>query len=1185
MPLGPGECVGRYRLEKRIGGGGFGDVYLASDPLLERQVAIKILRTPEGHDPAGALKRTLREARAASALDHPSIVTIHDVGEQDGQAFIVMEWIDGSSLRACLDGKPLEPARVGLLGRQIAAGLDRAHAAGIVHRDLKPENIMVRSGDVVKILDFGLARGQVTGSASVRETITGGVVGTPAYMAPEQLRGEPATAAADLFALGIILYEMATGRHPFLAEAPFATMQRILNADPAPPLTLADLPAGWNELLLQLLAKERSARAVTASDVVTLLEGGGPSLDVTRRIEAEAAQRTAHVVGRASELATLSQRWINATTRGGGFVMLAAEPGAGKTTIVQSFLRRLEGEPGTLVGTGRCSERLGSGEPYLPFLEAFAEMSGSAHGALVRAIIKSKAPTWFMQLFPASSTDSSFEQFRRELAGGSQERMRRELVEACEEIARSYALCVALEDLHWSDLATTELIAYLAKRIGSMRLLVLGTYRPSELLAGAHPLRPILLEMQGRGVALEIALESLSEKDVGTYIDLEFPAHRFPAGFGPWVYRKTEGSPLFMVDLLHYLVERQAIVESPRWQLVRPIDALEGEVPASVRSMIERKIETLSEEQRQWLTVAAVQGETFDSLTLSEVAGLDELRLEEQLEILHRVHRLVMPAGEMEFPDGSLTVRHKFVHVLYQDTLYQALTGKRKVLLHARVGEALERHHGARTHGAAAELALHFDRARQQDRAFPYYLRAAENAVSKFAHVQAEAYCSRALELADRLPPEKRDQERIPILKARGQVRFVMSRFEDATSDYQEMLASAERLANPGAQAEALCLLSEASFWAKQNEKLESHVERVLQIAGEHQIPGAAAQGHLLLALQRSCYGRLSEADTHLNQAEKEARAARLGPVLSRSLAWRSMLWFWRSDYERVLAGFKQVEALALENHDAFSMMVTYFHAGLSQANHGNLAEAIRTLEHGRQLSEKNNDIFWLGRYPNCVAWVHHEALDFPASLDKNKEAVVVARQTGFLEGEANSIINVGLARTELEDYAGAREAFLRTEEVFKQDDWFKWRYRMRLEMGWSELFLRQGDLAQARTHAEACRRLAQGSGARKHLALALRQLGRIALKEDRVAEAETHLNAAAEQTRDLQAPLAAWRIYATMGELYAATRRADQARTSFGTALQLLNFLAERSPEDLGRSILGSEQVRALEQRLKQAS
>jgi tetratricopeptide (TPR) repeat protein len=398
------------------------------------------------------------------------------------------------------------------------------------------------------------------------------------------------------------------------------------------------------------------------------------------------------------------------------------------------------------------------------------------------------------------------------------------------------------------------------------------------------------------------------------------------------------------------------------------------------------------------------------------------------------------------------------------------------------------------------------------------------------------------------------------------------------------MLQSAERLEDPEAQAEALCHLSEASFWSKDTERLETHVERVLALAEAHDLPGASAQGHLLLGLQRSCYGRLSEADPHLDLAEKHAREAKLGQVLARTLAWRSQLWYYRGDYERVLANFKPIEALGLQTHDAFTIMVSHFHTGLSQANAGNLAEALRVLENGRRLSERNNDLFWLGRYPNCVAWLRHEAFEYEAALQQNAEAAVIARQTGFLEGEANSIINVGLARLELGDLAGAREAFEKTEEVFKQDDWFKWRYRMRLEMGWSELALRKGDPAEARRHAESVHRLATGSQARKHLALALRQLGRIAILEERMSDAERDLLAAAKAVGDLQAPLAAWRVYAGLGALYDATGRRDRARTSYGTARQLLTMLAERAPLTLGPSILASEAFRDLDRRAGRA-
>ncbi len=360
MSIEPGATIGRYRIEEQVGSGGFGDVFRASDEMLKRPVAVKSLKST-GRD---NVDKSLREARAASALNHPSIVTVHDVGEHAGHAFIVMEWIEGKTLRRMVSGQPIGPEQVGEIARQIASALAAAHDAGIVHRDLKPENIMVRPDGVVKILDFGVARMRSSDSPSGDETFTRGVVGTVAYMAPEQLEDRPVHGACDAFALGIVLYEMLTGRHPFAAATPQATIQRILNSVPPPPSTAGTLPTGWDDVVLQLLAKDPAVRA-SESDLLSLLRSGAsqPKREATAR-----ETGSTPIVGRASELLTLKERWDRACQGHGSCVTLAAEPGSGKTTLTQRFTEDISTDATALVATGRCSERLGSGEAYLLFL-------------------------------------------------------------------------------------------------------------------------------------------------------------------------------------------------------------------------------------------------------------------------------------------------------------------------------------------------------------------------------------------------------------------------------------------------------------------------------------------------------------------------------------------------------------------------------------------------------------------------------------------------------------------------------------------------------------------------------------------------------------------------------------------------------------------------------------------------
>jgi serine/threonine-protein kinase len=275
-PLAPGTCIGAYTIVRELGRGGMGRVYLASDARLGRTVALKALAPHLMRDPAQR-ERLRGEARAAAALTHPGICTVYALEEIDGDLYIASEFVDGHTLGEEIRTGRL-PTRDELwqTARELAAALASAHAKGIVHRDLKPDNIM-RGGDGrLKILDFGLARIAVGASAAApRMTLPGTLVGTPAYMAPEQINGLAVDARADVFAFGVLLYEYACGVHPFAASTALATVARVLESDARPLASRADIPSRLADAIARCLQKAPASRFGSAAELLGALDTAG----------------------------------------------------------------------------------------------------------------------------------------------------------------------------------------------------------------------------------------------------------------------------------------------------------------------------------------------------------------------------------------------------------------------------------------------------------------------------------------------------------------------------------------------------------------------------------------------------------------------------------------------------------------------------------------------------------------------------------------------------------------------------------------------------------------------------------------------------------------------------------------------------------------------------------------------
>jgi DNA-binding winged helix-turn-helix (wHTH) protein/predicted ATPase len=474
-------------------------------------------------------------------------------------------------------------------------------------------------------------------------------------------------------------------------------------------------------------------------------------------VESQRAERPAEgdsgpVVGRQQEMEYLLNRFLEAEKGRRQLVFLGGEPGTGKTTLVQLFMKRLAGRRGaTLVG-GQCVMNFGAGESYGPVLEALGRLAAEPGGTALTGLLHRYAPMWLLQL-PALVESEEYERLQHRVEGATQERMVRELNDVLERLTAQTTLVLVLEDLHWSDVATVELLTSIAQRPEPARLLILGTYRPADAVLRAPALRQAIRELQERGQCEVLDVELLTRREVGAYVAARLDGTD-SEDVTDLVFQRSDGNALFMVNMFDHLVQAGAIRKlDGRWSLDSAAAAL-SQMPEGLGAFIQSRLDTLSAEERRTLETASVVGVEFDAAALTPGTSPGDLkqnlkRLDPQLEALARRTRLIEGCGVTEWPDGILSERYRFRHALYRDVLYQEIPEARRARLHRMIGEQLRAAYGAEDASLAAVLAVHFENGQDAWSAARYRRMAGDRAFGRHAYHEAAGHFGKALEAFD----------------------------------------------------------------------------------------------------------------------------------------------------------------------------------------------------------------------------------------------------------------------------------------------------------------------------------------------------------------------------------------------------------------------------------------------------
>jgi DNA-binding winged helix-turn-helix (wHTH) protein/tetratricopeptide (TPR) repeat protein len=879
--------------------------------------------------------------------------------------------------------------------------------------------------------------------------------------------------------------------------------------------------------------------------------------------------------GRAEPLRELLALFQRAASGEPQTVFITGEPGIGKTTLVQHFLRLALGRHDLVAAQGHCFEGFAGVEPYYPMLEALGDLcKGAGKTRVVRTVLE-LAPSWAAQM-PAQISLGQRASLRQQIVPDPQSRMVREACNLFDALATDQPLVLVLEDLHWADFATIDFLSALCRRRSSAKLLLIATYRPEDVTTARHPLKQMTYDLVLRKYCNEIELAPLSTAAIGEVLTGSTESEPASLEFTRLVEERTGGNPLFMRVTLDYHFERGEISRTAQgWQPLVPLNELASEVPPTLARAIEARIERMSDEQRRVLEAASVAGTRFDPLTAARAAQMDELSFEaicESLTVgtLHRDRLLTLP-------NNQIVRAYAFNHALYRQVLYDRIGQVRRSSLHRTIGERLEEIYPPDRRGdQAVLLAQHFASAGDWARALDYLRSALRVATDRFSCPDALAILDYAAEQAVHLPDGARIRAEIELLDRRAAIQAV-GNDPKARETYAQLADKAGRHGDVNTQCRALIGLAYVSSWHDLSLSLPV-LNEVLKLCDKQSDPIQRDIVRMSAYVHRIWESGWNRADA----GKCEAALARLKDYGDRlTTAWAqinfSMLCLVSSRYR--------------ESHDLVDCSYRLLHESPQNVVEAELVRAawMRHIgmpwclfsfgEFGAGLADMNASItaFESGGDASAAhllqvfrgALLYH-AMDFEGVLRHCAPAVALplehyrAPTIGDLPLKYRvAQIYCGLAEAGLGNNAAALDHLRAAEgEMARQSVHLDWYWRLALEWGMVNVLIAVGDHPTALLRAERLCDLAAETDDRTWQALAWEAHARAALSGGDVTKAIDAVGNALAACEKAEVPLAEWRVHATSASAFGALGDNRRAGTHARLGAAARKRLAESLPE-----------------------